>query len=151
MRWVCHLIAHHFHLKQLPKSCFQMASVLSVSRQQPTLFKCWKMASFFEKLILGTLLWLMVICWYSYLIYTELVPCDWILCMLGNFSQFFVVCCYFFQIHLFPRNYFRNTIRVSNSFDQDQAQHSVGPDLGPNCLQRLLSDDPTKSLIYGHF
>ena len=28
-------------------------------------------------------------------------------------------------------------IRVSNSFDPDQAQHSVGPDLGPICLQRL--------------
>ena len=43
-QWVCHLIDHHFHLK---------AFVLSVSRWQPTLVKCWKMASFFfEKLIL---------------------------------------------------------------------------------------------------
>ena len=30
-----------------------------------------------------------------------------------------------------------NTIRVSNSLDPDQARHFVGPDLGPNCLQRL--------------
>ena len=30
---------------------------------------------------------------------------------------------------------------VSNSLDLDQAQHSVGPDLGPNCLQRLSADD----------
>ena len=30
---------------------------------------------------------------------------------------------------------FRNTIRVSNSLDPDQARCSVGPDLGPNCLQ----------------
>ena len=32
---------------------------------------------------------------------------------------------------------FFNTILVSNSLDPDQAQHFVGPDLGPNCLQRL--------------
>ena len=31
----------------------------------------------------------------------------------------------------------RNTIRVSNGLDPDQDKHSVGPDLGPNCLQRL--------------
>ena len=30
-----------------------------------------------------------------------------------------------------------NTIRVSNSLDPDQTPHFVGPDLGPNCLQRL--------------
>ena len=30
---------------------------------------------------------------------------------------------------------------MSNSFDPDQAQHFVGPDLGPNCLLRLLADD----------
>ena len=36
----------------------------------------------------------------------------------------------------FSKNYFRNTIRVSNSLDPDQAQCNVGPDLGPNCLQR---------------
>ena len=41
----------------------------------------------------------------------------------------------------FWKNSFRNTIRVSNSLDPDQAWHSLGPDLGPNCLQRLLSDD----------
>ena len=31
--------------------------------------------------------------------------------------------------------------RQLNSFDTDQDQHSVGPDLGPNCLQRLSADD----------
>ena len=29
-------------------------------------------------------------------------------------------------------NYFRNTIRVSNSLDPDQVQSSVWPDLDPN-------------------
>ena len=31
---------------------------------------------------------------------------------------------------------FRNTIRVSSSFDPDQARHFVGPGLGPNCLEK---------------
>ena len=30
---------------------------------------------------------------------------------------------------------------MSNSLDPDQARHFVGPDLGPNCLQRLSVDD----------
>ena len=30
---------------------------------------------------------------------------------------------------------------MSNSLDPDQARHFVRPDLGPNCLQRLLADD----------
>ena len=36
---------------------------------------------------------------------------------------------------------FFNTVRVSNSLDPDQALHFVGPDLGPNCLQRSSADD----------
>ena len=50
----------------------------------------------------------------------------------------------FFKINLFLKNYFRNTIRVSNSLDPDQARHIVGPGLGPNCLQRLSADDTRK-------
>ena len=41
---------------------------------------------------------------------------------------------------------FRNIIRVSNSLDPDQDRHSVGPDHGPNCLQRLQADDEKSSL-----
>ena len=37
--------------------------------------------------------------------------------------------------------FFSETIRVSNSLDPDQARHFVGPDLGPNCLQSLSSED----------
>ena len=40
----------------------------------------------------------------------------------------------------FSKNYFRNTTRVSNSSDPDQDRRSVGPDLGPNCLQRLSAN-----------
>ena len=47
----------------------------------------------------------------------------------------------FFQNQLFQKNSFRNTIRVSNSLDPDQARHIVGPDLGPNCLQKFSADD----------
>ena len=46
----------------------------------------------------------------------------------------------------FSKNSFRNTIRMSNCLDADQAQHSVGPDLDPNCLQRLSADDTCHSL-----
>ena len=48
----------------------------------------------------------------------------------------------FFQNKLF-KNYFRTTIRVSNSLNPDQDRHSVGPDLDPNCLKRLSADDKT--------
>ena len=30
---------------------------------------------------------------------------------------------------------------MSNSLDPDQALHFVGPDLDPNCLQRLSADE----------
>ena len=33
---------------------------------------------------------------------------------------------------------------LSNSLDPDQARHIVGPDLGPNCLQRLSADDNSR-------
>ena len=48
--------------------------------------------------------------------------------MLGNFS-----CLLTFKSS-------RNSFRVSNSMDPDQDRHSVGPDLGPNCLQRLSAE-----------
>ena len=41
----------------------------------------------------------------------------------------------------FLKNYFTNTIRVSNSLDPDQVRHFVEPDLGPNCLLWLSADD----------
>ena len=41
---------------------------------------------------------------------------------------------------------FRITIRV-NILDPDQARHSVGLDLGPNCLQRLSADDTCRQIV----
>ena len=37
---------------------------------------------------------------------------------------------------------FRNIIKVSNSFDPDQAKYFVGPKLGPNCLQMISVEKP---------
>ena len=60
----------------------------------------------------------------------------------------------FFQNQLFQKNSFRNTIRVLNSLNSDWARHSVGPDLGPNCLQRLSGKETSrqrfKSLLNMH-
>ena len=66
--------------------------------------------------------------------------CKSLLFMLTNFSCF--CCC----LLTFFKNSFRNTIRVSNSLDQDQDRSSVGPDLGPNCLQRLSAPLARKEL-----
>ena len=54
--------------------------------------------------------------------------------MLGNFSAF-ILSTDFFENYFFE-NFFGNTISLSNSLDPDQDRHFVGPDLGPNCLQR---------------
>ena len=62
------------------------------------------------------------------------------LCMLGNFAYIFVVCGFFFKIN-FYKKIFQEYHRVSNNLDLDQAGHFVGPDLGPNCLQKLSADD----------
>ena len=58
------------------------------------------------------------------------------LCLLVNFSCL-IFLCYFFQNHLFRE---KNSGIESNSFDPDQARQNVGPDLDPNCLQKLSAD-----------
>ena len=50
----------------------------------------------------------------------------------------------FFRNRFFSKNSFRITIRVANSLDLDQARHFVGPDLVPNCLQKLSADDTSR-------
>ena len=50
---------------------------------------------------------------------------------------------------LFPppphsKNSFKNTIRVSNRLDPDQARNFVGPDLGSNCLQQVSANTRVK-------
>ena len=45
----------------------------------------------------------------------------------------------FFKIN-FSKYSFRNTITESNGLDPVQDRHSVGPDLGLECLQRLSAE-----------
>ena len=72
------------------------------------------------------------------------------LCTLENFCLHFS-CLLIFSNQLFHKKffleYFWNIIRLSNSLDPDQAQQFVGPDLGLNCLQKLLSDDTSRRKI----
>ena len=53
---------------------------------------------------------------------------------------------FFFKIKFLREKFSNsaNTIRVSNSLDPDQARRFVGPDLGPNYLQRLSADDTSR-------
>ena len=52
------------------------------------------------------------------------------LCMLG-----------IFMLLSSSADFFQNAPRLSNSFDPGQNGHSVGPNVGSNCLQRLTADD----------
>ena len=61
----------------------------------------------------------------------------------------FCLCFFFFFFFFlftltFSKDSFRDTITVSNGLDPDQARHFVGPDLSPNCLQRLSADDKSR-------
>ena len=57
-----------------------------------------------------------------------------------------------FHAFLLSADFFRNTISESNGLDPDRDTHSVGPDLGPNCLQKFSADDMShlarKELLY---
>ena len=46
-----------------------------------------------------------------------------------------------FQNQLFQKILSGTLSDLSNSLDPDQDRQNVGPDLGPNCLQRLSADD----------
>ena len=55
--------------------------------------------------------------------------------------MFFLSSADFFQNQHFLKSSLRNTIRVSNNLNQEEAAHFIGPDLGPNCLQKLSAVD----------
>ena len=38
---------------------------------------------------------------------------------------------------------------MSNSLDPDQVQCFVGPDLGPNCLQKISADNTSRQRVNG--
>ena len=66
--------------------------------------------------------------------------------MLGIFSCF-LSSADFFSITTFSKNYFENSIRLSNSLYPDQARRFVGPDLDSNCLQKLSADDTSMLIV----
>ena len=51
-------------------------------------------------------------------------------------------CCY--SKYTFSKNSFGTSITLSNGLDSDQDWNAGGPDLGPNCLQRLSSENCCK-------
>ena len=67
--------------------------------------------------------------------------------MLGNFAYSFLSADIFFQNQLFRKISFRNTTRVSNSLDPDQARHFVRPDLDPNFLRNSSSEDSSRQRV----
>ena len=83
---------------------------------------CFRLLTFFQKLISGTLLKCQTV-WIQ--IRTNIHKI--------NVSCFVVVCWLKYSL--------MDTIRVSNSLDPDQDRQNVGPDLDPNCLQRSPVDD----------
>ena len=65
----------------------------------------------------------------------------------GSFLMLLLSSADFF--HFFFNKCFRNTIGVSNGLNLDQDQHSVSPDLGPNCFQKLSADGNKKQVSIG--
>ena len=65
--------------------------------------------------------------------------------MLCNFHDF-LLSADSFKINFFKKN-LKNTISVSNRLDPDQDRQYVGPDLGPNRLQRPKSPLARKELV----
>ena len=61
--------------------------------------------------------------------------------MMGNFSSFCCRLLIFFSKINFSKKFFQDTQSRSNRLDPDQDRHIVGPDLGPDCLQKLSADD----------
>ena len=65
------------------------------------------------------------------------------LALLSIFFVFVVVCLlnnHFFKKKTFKEIILKTLAECQNSLDPDQGRHSVGPYLGPNCLQRLSAD-----------
>ena len=60
--------------------------------------------------------------------------------MQGNFSGFCGGLLIFFKNNFFKKIFQEHYQSVKCFLNSDQDQHSVGPDMGPNCLQRLSTD-----------
>ena len=47
----------------------------------------------------------------------------------------------------FVKNSFRNTNRVANNLDPNQARRFIRPDLGQNCLQRISAVNTSRQRV----
>ena len=103
-------------------------------------FLLWNSLSLFQRRENPLLLMHRTIIDFFYFLIFDLII-NLLVILLGNCACFLSSADFFFQNQLLNKNAFRNIIRVSNSLDPDQARRFVGPDLGPNCLQRLSADD----------
>ena len=52
---------------------------------------------------------------------------------------------------MFSKKNFMNTLKVSNDLDPDQDRQNVGPDFGPNCLQRLSANNKRQHYLGRHY
>ena len=66
-------------------------------------------------------------------------------CKLGNFSMFLLLSTDIFQNYI-KKKIFQEHYQSVKLFDSGQIQPFVGPDLGPNCLQRLSADGKNRHL-----
>ena len=64
----------------------------------------------------------------------------WLLC---NFAGFIIVCL-IFQNQIFFEEFFQKYHQSVISLNTDQVQLFVGSDLGPNCFQKLSSNDASR-------
>ena len=55
-----------------------------------------------------------------------------------------------FKINLFKK-FYQEYHQSSGSLDLDQVQHFVGPDLDPNCLQKLSAEDTSMQRVTSWF
>ena len=53
----------------------------------------------------------------------------------------FLLSAEFSFLNTFFKKSIKNAINLSNSLDPDHDRHFVGPDQGPNCLQKLSTDE----------
>ena len=54
--------------------------------------------------------------------------------------------CRLFKINFFEK-FFWEYHQCQKSLDPDQARHFVGPDLGPNCLQKFSAGDTRRQRV----
>ena len=59
----------------------------------------------------------------------------------------FVICCFCLQNQPFQKGTLGIPSECQTSLDPAQAQRFVGPDLGPNCLQRLSTDGTSRQRV----